>query len=157
WHGFFFRDTYPTGRIPAFIPTTTWEDGWPVLETPEQGEYVENPITLPDDQNKVERLKSVVTSENFDNRSVENGIFQPEPATHEQANEALDDVSFLAYTWQWNHNPDDRFWSLTDRDGWLRLTNGSQVTGEYEYDRMPDNDDLTYFEETRNTLSQRTF
>src|SRR5699024_7943421 len=50
WHGFFFRDTYPTGRIPAFIPTTTWEDGWPVFETPEKGDYVENPITLPDAQ-----------------------------------------------------------------------------------------------------------
>jgi beta-xylosidase len=27
--------------------------------------------------------------------------------------------------WQWNHNPDTNFWSLTARPGFLRLTNGS--------------------------------
>ncbi|WP_309231977.1 glycoside hydrolase 43 family protein [Micromonospora tarensis] len=27
WHGMFFRDTFPIGRIPALIPAT-WQDGW---------------------------------------------------------------------------------------------------------------------------------
>lgn len=31
WHGFFFRDTYPTGRIPGLIPATWGDDGWPVF------------------------------------------------------------------------------------------------------------------------------
>jgi len=30
----------------------------------------------------------------------------------------------LPLVWQWNHNPDDRFWSLTHRPGYLRLTTG---------------------------------
>lgn len=30
----------------------------------------------------------------------------------------------LALEWQWNHNPDNKYWSVTDRPGWLRLTNG---------------------------------
>ncbi|MEE6282538.1 family 43 glycosylhydrolase [Georgenia sunbinii] len=65
--------------------------------------------------------------------------------------------SRLADQWQWNHSPDNRYWSLTDRDGWLRLTNGKVVTGDYVYTKHSTRDDLTYFEEARNTLSQRTF
>lgn len=48
----------------------------------------------------------------------------------------------LPLAWQWNHNPDNRYWSLTEREGFLRLTNG----------RIDDN-----VEQTRNTLTQRTF
>ena len=29
----------------------------------------------------------------------------------------------LALEWQWNHNPDNSAWSLSEREGWLRLTN----------------------------------
>ncbi|MDO5560691.1 MAG: family 43 glycosylhydrolase [Oscillospiraceae bacterium] len=56
-----------------------------------------------------------------------------------------DDFSYdkdkLALEWQWNHNPDNRFWSVTDRSGWLRLTNGIKASN------------LMY---ARNTLTQRT-
>jgi len=48
----------------------------------------------------------------------------------------------LPLAWQWNHNPDDRFWSLSARPGHLRLTTGridASVT------------------QARNTLTQRTF
>jgi beta-xylosidase len=48
----------------------------------------------------------------------------------------------LSLVWQWNHNPDDRFWSLSDRKGWLRLTTGRV--------------DLVVTQ-ARNTLTQRTF
>lgn len=38
-----------------------------------------------------------------------------------------DDFSYssnkLALEWQWNHNPDNTAWSVTERDGWLRLHN----------------------------------
>jgi beta-xylosidase len=40
------------------------------------------------------------------------------------------DGSDLDLAWQWNHAPDNRYWSLTEREGWLRLTNGHVVTGE---------------------------
>ena len=29
----------------------------------------------------------------------------------------------LALEWQWNHNPDNTAWSVTEREGWLRLKN----------------------------------
>lgn len=60
--------------------------------------------------------------------------------------------SDLALPWQWNHNPDNRYWSLTDREGWLRLVTGHLTTG-----KATAQFNLTRFEEARNTLSQRTF
>ena len=60
--------------------------------------------------------------------------------------------SDLALPWQWNHNPDNRYWSLTDREGWLRLVTGHVTTG-----KATAQFNLTRFEEARNTLSQRTF
>ena len=44
--------------------------------------------------------------------------------------------------WQWNHNPDNRLWSLTEREGYLRLRTGSVCDTVAE---------------ARNTLTQRTF
>jgi len=71
---------------------------------------------------------------------------------HYTAEEGADNGSHLALPWQWGHNADNRYWSLTDREGWLRLTNGRVVTGKANKQYQ-----LTYFEEARNTLSQRTF
>jgi beta-xylosidase len=48
----------------------------------------------------------------------------------------------LPLAWQWNHNPDDRYWSLNERPGWLRLTTGRV------------DETVT---QARNTLTQRTF
>lgn len=63
--------------------------------------------------------------------------------------------SDLDLPWQWGHNPDNRYWSLTDRPGWLQLTNGSVVTGTSKQNKPGFY--LTRFEEARNLLSQRTF
>lgn len=52
------------------------------------------------------------------------------------------DRNKLALPWQWNHNPDNRLWSLSARRGWLRLTTGRV--------------DAT-LPEARNTLTQRMF
>lgn len=51
------------------------------------------------------------------------------------------DSSKLALNWQWNHNPDNNLWSLTERKGYMRLKTGKVVQ--------------TIFE-ARNMLSQRT-
>ncbi|NHB84322.1 glycosyl hydrolase 43 family protein [Tessaracoccus sp. HDW20] len=69
WHGFFFRDTYPIGRIPALIPAT-WSDGWPTFGDAgrvTQGSEFEQLIELPADLAAAQRLKSVVASDDFSN------------------------------------------------------------------------------------------
>ena len=50
--------------------------------------------------------------------------------------------SNLNMAWQWNHNPDNRYWSLTEREGWLRLRTGYISTNILD---------------APNTLTQRTF
>ncbi|HEX5858598.1 MAG TPA: family 43 glycosylhydrolase [Microbacterium sp.] len=65
--------------------------------------------------------------------------------------------SRLALPWQWNHAPDNRYWSLTDRDGWLRLTTNKVLTGNMKHLKLANDDEAAYLEEARNTLSQRTF
>ena len=47
----------------------------------------------------------------------------------------------LKLEWQWNHNPDPAFWSLTERPGWLRLKSHKAQN----------------LLQARNTLTQRTF
>ncbi|WP_207211742.1 carbohydrate binding domain-containing protein [Promicromonospora panici] len=336
WHGFFFRDSYPVGRIPALIPAT-WSDGWPTFgnngDVPVDGVFAK-PIRLTPEQERFERLKSIVVSDDFDNDAphrgyqdeqwtvptppdideslvgtelfsnpgVESGstegwiandgatlsattdahtgstalavtgrnatgsgpaqnvtgkvqhgvtydvsawVKYDNPASPETkqflitaryggnnttftnltpattvtrgswgkvsgsftipATQALsdvrifietpwvsdpssdpdthlmdykvDDVSLVGHpsvggelphpdeiapngsnldlAWEWNHTPDNRYWSLTDREGWLRLTAGKVVTGAYTH-RAPGGE-LTWLEEARNTLSQRSF
>jgi beta-xylosidase len=63
--------------------------------------------------------------------------------------------SNLDLAWEWNHTPDNRYWSLTDREGWLRLTAGKVVTGAYAH--RDSGGELTWLEGARNTLSQRSF
>lgn len=108
---------------------------------------------------------------------VDSGTIEADPAAHVM-DFLLDDISLvgrpvtdelphpdeiafngsrLDAVWQWNHAPDNRYWSLTDRPGRLRLTTGKVVTGEYVFTKLGDRPELTYFEEARNTLSQRTF
>ncbi|WP_240642076.1 family 43 glycosylhydrolase [Microbacterium sulfonylureivorans] len=73
------------------------------------------------------------------------------------ADEIAPNGSRLALPWEWNHAPDNRYWSLTDRDGWLRLTTGDVVAGTMKHLKLANDDEATYLEEARNTLSQRTF
>lgn len=58
---------------------------------------------------------------------------------------ADDDFSYgsndLALEWQWNHNPDNTAWSVTERQGYLRLKNKTLATNILN---------------ARNTLTQRT-
>ncbi|MET8045710.1 family 43 glycosylhydrolase [Micromonospora sp. NPDC005215] len=161
WHGMFFRDTFPIGRIPALIPAT-WQDGWPTFGTnglvPVNGVF-DKPIQLSPAEEVFERQKSIVASDDFANDAPAKA-YQDEqwtiPAPLDPA-EVAPNGSRLDLAWEWNHAPDNRYWSLTDREGWLRLTAGKVVTGQYVYTKLSNRAELAWFEEARNTLSQRTF
>jgi beta-xylosidase len=115
WYAMLFQDHGAVGRIPFLIPVT-WQDDWPVLGV---GGKVPRVLDIPAGDGS---LDGIVASDDF------------EWATD-------DDVS-LPLIWQWNHNPDDRFWSMSDRPGYFRIVNGRIDTG---------------FVTTQNTLTQRTF
>ena len=74
-----------------------------------------------------------------DNVTVKEKVVDKEPA---ESGEHDYNGSDLDLVWQWNHNPNNNNWSLTDRAGWLRLTTGSKATSILN---------------ARNTLTQRTF
>jgi beta-xylosidase len=111
WFAYLFRDYGAVGRIPYLVPVT-WVDGWPVLA----GKVPEELDLTPNKS----LIPGVVASDEF--------------------NRKRKDVA-LPLVWQWNHNPDNRFWSITKRPGFLRLTTGRT--------------DSTFLN-ARNTLTQRT-
>lgn len=114
WYALLFQDHGAVGRIPFLVPVS-WEDDWPVL-----GVDGKVPTTL----NIAARgagAAGIVASDDFDRAP-------GEPT--------------LPLAWQWNHNPDDRYWSVTARPGYLRLTTARVDRG---------------FLQSRNSLTQRTF
>ncbi len=88
-----------------------WEEGWPMMGIDGKVPY-ELPVT-----GKSPSYELVVNDE-FDYTK-----------------------NHLKLSWQWNHNPDNRLWSVTKRPGYLRLTTGNVVPNILS---------------ARNTLSQRT-
>jgi beta-xylosidase len=116
WYAMLFQDHGAVGRIPYLVPVS-WRDGWPVFGVDGQ---VPRRLDISSDQREVPKI---VASDAFDYGT-------PDGDTD------------LKQAWQWNHNPDDRYWSVSERRGYLRLTNGRTDTS---------------FTATRNTLTQRTF
>jgi beta-xylosidase len=114
WYSYLFRDFGAVGRIPYLVPVQ-WKDGWPVLGSP----VGKVPETLPLPPNK-SLIPALVASDEFTRRA-------GEPA--------------LPLVWQWNHNPDNKLWSVAKRPGYLRLQTGRVDTS---------------FLMARNTLTQRT-
>ncbi len=113
WFAYLFRDFGAVGRIPYIVPMK-WEDGWPVI-----GVDGKVPETLDLPANK-SLIPGIVNSDEFDRK-------KGEPA--------------LPLVWQWNHNPDNSLWSVSERKGFLRL----------KTDRID-----SLFVMSRNTLTQRT-
>ncbi|MGG1550193.1 family 43 glycosylhydrolase [Paenibacillus ferrarius] len=126
WYGMLFQDYGSVGRIPYIVPMTWSQDGWPVF-----GDV--NDTGIP-----ALLSRSWVSSDSFDQRTGKVGAYHTAVAGGEND----DNGSNLALVWQWNHNPDNRFWSLSDRPGFLRLTAGRTSTSLLD---------------ARNTLTQRTF
>ena len=114
WFAYLFRDFGSVGRIPYLVPVK-WENGWPILGI--DGKVPDN-LDLPASKGLI---PGIVASDEFNRH-------KGEPA--------------LPLVWQWNHNPDNKLWSVTQRKGYLRLT-----TGRID----------TIFVTARNTLTQRTF
>jgi beta-xylosidase len=113
WYAYLFRDFGSVGRIPYLVPVK-WEYGWPVL-----GVNGKVPETLDLPANK-SLIPSIVASDEFTRKKGE---------------------AALPLVWQWNHNPDNKLWSLSARKGYLRL-----ITGRID----------TSFFLAKNSLTQRT-
>ncbi len=114
WFAYLFRDFGSVGRIPYLVPMK-WEDGWPLIGI--DGKVPEK-LNLPASKGLI---PGIVASDEFSRKKKD---------------------APLPLVWQWNHNPDNKLWSVKARKGFLRLTTGRIDTS---------------FEMARNTLTQRTF
>ena len=149
WFSILFQDHGAVGRIPVLVPVT-WEDNWPVFGI--DGKIPRRmSIPVPGTGTPVSgapgssTAMTIVISDHFNNDAPERNFSALNDSTYKNgaaAGEYEPNGSNLALEWQWNHNYDNRYWSLTERPGWLRLRTGSISRN------------LT---EARNTLSQRTF
>ena len=113
WFAYLFRDNGSVGRIPYLVPVK-WEDGWPVLGI--NGKVPET-LDLPASKGLI---PGIVASDEFTRKKKD---------------------AALPLVWQWNHNPDNSLWSVSERKGYLRL----------KTERID-----TDFLSARNTLTQRT-
>lgn len=91
WYGLIFQDRNGVGRVPLLLPVR-WVDGWPMLGD-ENGKV---PLHWQTALKPYDTGKRIVESDDFSG-------------------------SKLKINWQWNHNPVDKAWSLTERKGYLRL------------------------------------
>ena len=101
WWFYHFQETPVLGRIVHLQPAR-WVDDWPVIGTDLDGNGIGEPVA----------------STKF--ASARNGkiIANSETFTLQQSDEFN---GSLGLQWQWNHNPVDSHWSLTERKGWLTL------------------------------------
>lgn len=110
WWGIIFQDRGGVGRVLTLSPCH-WIDGWPILG--DDHGRVPSEVRLP---------------------------FAPQVLGDNVAASDSFSLPHLRLMWEWNHNPLDACWSLTERKGWLRL-------------HTPNITDNIFA--ARNTLSQR--
>lgn len=111
WWFMIMQDRGALGRVPNLEPVT-WVNGWPML-----GEDGKGVVTYKKPETGITAsINSVKSSDEFSSE-------------------------VLGLQWQWNHNPDNTKWSLTQRPGYLRLR------AVYASDST--------IESARNTLTQR--
>jgi len=93
-------------------------------------------------------IKSIVSSDEFDNSATKPAYIDSSKPDQVSFTEGEYDYngSNLHPAWQWNHNPDNRYWSLTERKGWLRLK--AMLNTAVEERNLLN---------ARNTLTQRVF
>ncbi len=120
WYALLFKDNGSVGRSPILSPVT-WQDGWPMVGE-NNGTSVSATYPMPATGSV---RKTIVKSDEFDG-----------------ACEGKTWKNGLNLVWQWNHNPDNNNWSLTQRPGYLRLRTGMTTNALHT---------------AKNTVSQRTY
>lgn len=107
WYAFLFQDRAAVGRVPSVLDVD-WQDGWPMIGTYDmKGVF----------HNAADYASRVYLKENSEVIGVtDNDEFE------------YDENESLKLVWQWNHNPKNDFWSITD-DHTLKLVTDTVTEG----------------------------
>ena len=140
WYAVIFQDRGGVGRVLTLSPVR-WLDGWPMIGD-EQGRVPETMRPL----KSGEPTKAIVCSDEFDSRYEVRGTRYANGTSDDSGVEGnlaprishlvprtshLASRKGLGLHWQWNHNPIDQAWSLTERPGYLRLKTSRVVPNLY--------------------------
>lgn len=158
WYAMLFQDYGSVGRMPVLIPMRFDSDGWPVIGK----NGVSADVCVAVESKRTNKMR-FVSDDDFENgekrfiacdRNSDLGItagLTPEQLEKAAADGSINELvekneygyngSNLDLVWQWNHNPNNNLWSLTERSGWLRLKAGIITDSVVN---------------TRNVLTQRT-
>ena len=133
-HQLIQNTTAPFQGRPQCLEPVFWVDGWPLIGEDIDNDGIGEPI--------IQYKKPI----------------QGFPVAAPQTDDDFSDET-LAKQWEWNHNPRNSFWSLSERPGYLRLKAGIPVNKENAgpVNNMWSNDrgGETMFWRAYNTLSQR--
>ena len=120
WWFYHFQETPVLGRVVHLQPVH-WQDDWPLMGIDYDGNGIGEPVTsssFPESRkvgmglNKrqdLPPLSSYVSSDFIDDFCISNSSLHTPPSSN------------LKLAWQWNHNPDDSHWNLTERPGYLTI------------------------------------
>ncbi|NDV80409.1 beta-xylosidase [Bacteroides sp. 51] len=97
WWFYHFQGTEPLGRVVHLQPAH-WKDGWPVIGVDIDMNGIGEPVRT------------------WTKPSIGKNITPHLPQTNDDFS-----TSKLGLQWQFNHNPVNERWSLTERKGWLTL------------------------------------
>ena len=97
WWFYHFQETPVLGRVVHLQPVR-WQDDWPLMGEDYDGNGIGEPVHS--------------WNKPFGNR-------EPVPVMNLQTNDDFSDS--IGLQWQWNHNPDDSHWSITEHPGYLTI------------------------------------
>ncbi len=129
WWALIFQDRGGIGRVPCAMPVT-WVEDWPMC-----GEYtgeVNNEIAEikednPSDNPRLDRRRYRVPSDltkshpSFEGITGSDEFDFPTEILNRMVKPTYHSRTGLKLYWQWNHNPVDDAWSLTERPGYMRM------------------------------------
>ena len=95
WWFYHFQDTPVLGRVVHLQPVR-WQDGWPLMGVDYDGNGVGEPVSVWQKPIAGQQPSHLQTDDDFEGPQ-------------------------LGLQWQWNHNPVDDHWSLSERKGYLTL------------------------------------
>ena len=104
WWFFHFQETPVLGRVVHLQPAR-WQDNWPLMGVDLDGNGIGEPVSAWSTPSHSSG-HSLAASDDFSDDTRYWVGQQQRP---------------LGLQWQWNHNPVDSDWSLTERKGWLTL------------------------------------
>lgn len=120
---------------PQCLEPVVWVDGWPIIGIDEDNDGIGEPVLQYKKPIKGYPIAAPPTDDDFSNIK-------------------------LGPQWEWNHNPRNSHWSLTERSGWLRLKASQPVSEKISKgpgnNSWSDNNGTQFpFWRAYNTISQR--